>query len=387
MRPTTAKLSSLAQVSTLLCGLALACLCRPLSVSGLSSECASGVELEVVAFYNAKSGGQKGNKLAATLAEIIGPGFVHDLSELKSAHNICLAISQAQQHWAHPQRPFPKVNSLKSLTRQFILVAGGDGTWQWAQSSLATCKQQSGSSLVHQFPPLAVLPLGTGNDAARVTGWGSTFPLPRALAAVRGTGGRVSRTASLEQQLKQRLCHIASQSRPVNYDVWRVAYTPQGITPSQLKESGSRIPNALQVGAQDRSFLGHMSNYISFGTDATIINRFHTSREERPEYHTGRAANFAQYFFQSAHVALTPSKPVQRKLAVQYRPLNGHWNTLNIPQSHRTILISNLPKSVPHCDAMNHVSIEPRDDSSLSAWNGLTRNSFVRCSADSNGVR
>ena len=47
-----------------------------------------------------------------------------------------------------------------------VVVGGGDGTFMWVVTELSNFK------IDHFKVPIAIIPLGTGNDLAQVFGWG-----------------------------------------------------------------------------------------------------------------------------------------------------------------------------------------------------------------------
>lgn len=393
--------------------------------------------IDVIAFYNAKSGDQLGKTLAKHFASLIGFESVHDLTQLKSARNICKAVIQAQNQWQkrrvqqkqHPMQPqlqsvdvqsdsedeadLPRIKA-KTLelnpelelnsepdsdsdadesnhptapnsqpatavdTRQpnagnyqFILVAGGDGTVQWVQSSLVFCKQHYAKQFKQQFgftefPPVVPLPLGTGNDMSSSCGWGSTFPLPPLLAVLRGKGGGLfNRQNSIRQQIKQRLCHIATQSRLIPFDMWNLQYTTQQARPSKIVPLYP-VPAALHINKRDTKLRTHMSNYISFGSEADVTRGFQNAREQSPTWHKSRLSNKRSYLLAGMRNLFKRSRPVQKMLTIEIqkrdsfgRPGQQWFSLSNLPANHKTVLISNLPKLVK-CNASTCDSIEPR---------------------------
>ena len=98
----------------------------------------------LLVFINRGSGGRQGE---ATLVQ---------LKALLSAHQVVdLSLGHAEQ----------ALQSFRTVGRFRVLVCGGDGTVGWVLSLLDNAH-------LEYTPPVAILPLGTGNDLARALGWG-----------------------------------------------------------------------------------------------------------------------------------------------------------------------------------------------------------------------
>ena len=61
---------------------------------------------------------------------------------------------------------FSSLQMFRHLSNVRILACGGDGTVGWVLAMLDALEFKP-------YPPVAVLPLGTGNDLSRVLGWGA----------------------------------------------------------------------------------------------------------------------------------------------------------------------------------------------------------------------
>uniref|UniRef100_A0A4W5QHT8 Diacylglycerol kinase n=1 Tax=Hucho hucho TaxID=62062 RepID=A0A4W5QHT8_9TELE len=99
----------------------------------------------LLVFVNSKSGDNQGIKFVRRFKQLLNPAQVFDL--MNGGPHLGLRL-------------FQKFDTFR------ILVCGGDGSVGWVLSEIDTLT-------LHKQCQLGVLPLGTGNDLARVLGWGS----------------------------------------------------------------------------------------------------------------------------------------------------------------------------------------------------------------------
>lgn len=133
----------------------------------------------------------------------------------------------------------------KVLSRLRILVCGGDGTVGWVLASLDALGWAS-------YPPLAILPLGTGNDLARTLNWGGSFPEGEAIPDL--------------------LAYCAESAELSYLDRWCVEVAPNEEadweeTPAESAES---VVRALPLSV--------FNNYFSIGADSHVALQFHHFR-------------------------------------------------------------------------------------------------------------
>jgi hypothetical protein len=102
--------------------------------------------MPLVCFVNKKSGGNQGMQTMNTLRLLLNPSQIFDV-------HACDSVAV--------------LRTFSVLPRLRVLVAGGDGT-------VAAIINSSLHLDSDKRPPIAILPLGTGNDLARTLGWGGT---------------------------------------------------------------------------------------------------------------------------------------------------------------------------------------------------------------------
>ncbi|XP_031425406.1 diacylglycerol kinase zeta isoform X4 [Clupea harengus] len=185
----------------------------------------------VLVFVNPKSGGNQGAKIIQSFMWYLNPRQVFDLSQGGPKEGLEM---------------YRKVHNLR------ILACGGDGTVGWILSTLDQLN-------LNPQPPVAVLPLGTGNDLARTLNWGGGYT---------------------DEPVSKILSHV-EDGNVVQLDRWNL------IVESNPEASGEEKDDQQT----DKLPLDVFNNYFSLGFDAHVTLEFHESREANPEKFNSRFRN------------------------------------------------------------------------------------------------
>nr|CAB3478515.1 unnamed protein product [Digitaria exilis] len=118
----------------------------------------------VIVFINTKSGGQLGRDLIVTYRKLLNHAQVFDLLD-ETPDNVLHKLYSNLERLKH----IGDALASEIYKRLRLIVAGGDGTAGWLLGVVSDLK------LVHP-PPVATVPLGTGNNLPFSFGWGKRNP-------------------------------------------------------------------------------------------------------------------------------------------------------------------------------------------------------------------
>ncbi|OWM88691.1 diacylglycerol kinase 5-like isoform X2 [Punica granatum] len=285
----------------------------------------------VIVFINSKSGGQLGGQLLLTYRSLLNKNQVFDLGESapdKVLHQLYVTLEVLKSNgddFAHEVQ--------KKLR---IIVAGGDGTASWLLGVISDLK-------LPRPPPVATVPLGTGNNLPFSFGWGKKNP---------GT----------DKQAVQLFLNQVKAAKEMKIDSWhlvmRVKAPKEGscdpIAPLELPHS---LHAFHRVSKSDRlnmegydTFRGGFWNYFSMGMDAQVSYAFHSERKLHPERFKNQLSNQSTYLklgctqgWFCASLFHPSSRNIAQLAKIKIMRRHGKWEDLLVPRSIRSIVCLNLP--------------------------------------------
>lgn len=288
-------------------------------------------ECPVLVFINSKSGGQLGGDLLTTYRTLLNKTQVYDLREEapdKVLHMIYRNLERLKFNGDEFAAEIEK--------RLKIIVAGGDGTASWLLGVVSDLK-------LAQPPPIATVPLGTGNNLPFSFGWGKKNP---------GTDSR-----SVKSFLNQ-----VKKAKEMKIDSWHILMRMKApkegscdpIVPLELPHSLHTFQRVSSTDSFNKegyhTFCGGFWNYFSMGMDAQVSYAFHTERKLHPERFKSQIVNQCTYAMLGctqgwfcASLIHPSSRNISQLANVKIMKRQGKWEVLNIPPSIRSIICLNLP--------------------------------------------
>lgn len=191
----------------------------------------------LLVFVNPKSGGLKGRELLYSFRKLLNPHQVFDISN---------------------GGPLAGLHTFREVPRFRVLVSGGDGTVGWVLGVLEAVRHK----LVCREPPIGIVPLGTGNDLARVLRWGPGY----------------------SGEDPHHILVSVDEADEVLMDRWTILLDAQDISEDGKDNSFLEPPKIVQ-----------MNNYFGLGIDAELSLDFHQAREDEPDKFTSRFHNKGVY--------------------------------------------------------------------------------------------
>ncbi|KAM7472841.1 hypothetical protein LguiA_011024 [Lonicera macranthoides] len=299
------------------------------AANGNSGEAPEG---PLVVFINSRSGGRHGPELKVRLQELMSEEQVFDLSDVRPHEFVQYGLSCLEKFAGLGDRC-----AKETREKLRVVVAGGDGTVGWVLGCLGDLNKQGQMPV----PPVAVIPLGTGNDLSRSFGWGGSFPF--------NWKSGVKRT--LQKATKGPVCRLDSWDIVISMPAGEKVDTPHALKPTEdcTLDQGLEVEGELpeKVACHEGVFY----NYFSIGMDAQVAYGFHHLRNEKPYLAQGPITNKLIYsgytctqgWFFTPCIANPSLRGLKNILRIHIKRANcSDWESIPVPSSVRAIVALNL---------------------------------------------
>ncbi|XP_005737795.1 diacylglycerol kinase theta isoform X1 [Pundamilia nyererei] len=191
----------------------------------------------LLVFVNPKSGGLKGRELLYGFRKLLNPHQVFDIMN---------------------GSPLAGLHTFREVPRFRVLVCGGDGTVGWVLGVLEAVRHK----LTCREPPIGIVPLGTGNDLARILRWGPGY----------------------SGEDPYHILVSVYEADEILMDRWTILLDAQDVSEDGKENEFLEPPKIVQ-----------MNNYFGLGIDAELSLDFHLAREDEPDKFTSRFHNKGVY--------------------------------------------------------------------------------------------
>ncbi|KAK8597992.1 hypothetical protein V6N13_095384 [Hibiscus sabdariffa] len=238
----------------------------------VTSETITCPEAPMIIFINSRSGGRQGPELKDRLLELLSEEQILDLQEMDPNDFVRYGLGCLEKHAKNGDACAKEIRE-----KIRVVVAGGDGTVGWVLGCLAGLHKTSQEPV----PPVAIIPLGTGNDLARSFGWVSAFPFSW-------------------KSLSKRILHRAANGPICRLDSWQVTLEmpaskavdiPHTLKPIEVCEVDQSSETDEKAPQKVKCYEGVFYNYFSIGMDAQVAYGFHSLRNEKPHLAQGPISN------------------------------------------------------------------------------------------------